>query len=265
MVLEAKEGLALINGTQFSTGFGVWSLIEAQKLLKWASAIAALSLEGFDCNLSPFDERIQEVRIHQGQSRVAGHIRALLDDSGISRRTNKHLQDPYAFRCIPQVHGASCDIMDYASNTLESEANAVTDNPLIFPESDSIISGGNFHAQPVALLLDYMAMAISELANISERRSYQLLSGNRDLPSCLVQNAGLHSGLMISQYTAASIVNRNKILCTPASVDSIPSSMGQEDHVSMGANSATKLYEVVNNTRSVLAIELLCAAQAART
>ena len=259
--LYPKEGLALINGTQFSTGFGVWAYFETQKLLKWADIVTVLSIEAFDCNLSPFDARIHEIRPHAGQGAVARHIRNLLESSGVASRPAKHLQDPYAFRCVPQVHGASYDVNAHIGSVLETELNSVTDNPLIFHNSDAILSGGNFHAHPVALALDYLSIAVSEIGNISERRTYQLLSGTRGLPSCLIENAGLQSGLMIAQYTAASIVNRNKILCTPASADSIPSSMGQEDHVSMAANAATKLHEIINNCKSILGIELLCACQ----
>lgn len=262
LTLASKEGLALINGTQFSAGFGLYCYSEAQKLLNWASLVAAMSAEAFDCNLSPFDARIQDVRPFRGQRQAAAEVLSLLEQGGLSKRTGKHLQDPYAFRCIPQVHGASSDAVTHAGSVIGTEANSVTDNPLIFPESDVILSGGNFHAQPVALVLDYMAIAMAEIGNISERRTYQLLSASRGLPACLVPRAGLQSGLMIAQYTAAAIVNRNKILCAPASTDSIPSSMGQEDHVSMSANSAVKLYEIIQNCRSILAIELLCAAQA---
>ena len=260
--LVSKEGLALINGTQFSTGYGIWCYFEALKLAEWTDITAALAADSFDVNLSPFDARIHEVRPHDGQQAVARHMRSLLHSSGVNQRPGKHLQDPYAFRCIPQVHGASLTAIRHTGTVLETEANSVTDNPLIFPNSDGILSGGNFHAQPVALVLDYMAIALAELGNISERRTYQLLSAARGLPACLVPNAGLQSGLMIAQYTAASVVNRNKILCTPASIDSIPSSMGQEDHVSMAANSATKLFEILTNLKTIISIELLCAVQA---
>lgn len=262
LTLQAKEGLALINGTQFSTAHGVLAWSEGIKLLRLANVTAALSLEGFNCNMTPFDERIQQVRGHAGQAEVASQILELMDGSVLAYGPDKQLQDPYAFRCIPQVHGATYDALSHAGSVLETELNAVTDNPLVFPDSDGIISGGNFHAQPVALLLDYLAIAISELGNISERRTYKLLSGQRGIPDCLVHDAGLKSGLMIAQYTAASIVNRNKILCTPASSDSIPSSNGQEDHVSMAANSATKLREIVRNVRTIVAIEFLSAMQA---
>jgi len=261
LILRSKEGLALINGTQFSTAHGVLACIDGHHLLKWANISAAVSLEAFNCNLTPFDPRIQSLRPHAGQGQVAKEILDLLSGSKTSD-DNKHLQDPYAFRCVPQVHGATYDALSYVSGVLETEVNSVTDNPLVFPDSDAILSGGNFHAQPVALVLDYLAIAIAELGSISERRTYQLLGGTRGLPACLIEDAGLQSGLMITQYTAASIVNRNKILCTPASVDSIPSSMGQEDHVSMAANAATKLREVVKNVKTIIAIEFLAAMQA---
>ncbi len=258
--LQSKEGLGLINGTQFSTAHGVLACLDGNHLLKWANIAAAASLEAFSCNLTPFDPRIQSLRPHAGQTEVAKTILELLEGSNTTD-DEMHLQDPYAFRCVPQVHGATHDALAYVSGVLETEVNSVTDNPLVFPESDAIISGGNFHAQPVALVLDYLVLAIAELGSISERRTFQLLSGTRGLPACLVQDAGLQSGLMIAQYTAASIVNRNKILCTPASVDSIPSSMGQEDHVSMAANSATKLREVVKNVKTIIGIEFLAAMQ----
>ena len=259
--LKSKEGLGLINGTQFSTAHGVLACLEGNRLLRWANISAAVSLEAFNCNLTPFDPRLHNLRPHAGQIKVAREILELLSGSKTSEE-EKHLQDPYAFRCIPQVHGASYDALAHVSGVLEIEINSVTDNPLIFPESDAIISGGNFHAQPVALVLDYLAIAIAELGSISERRTYQLLSATRGLPACLVHGAGLQSGLMIAQYTAASIVNRNKILCTPASTDSIPTSMGQEDHVSMAANSATKLREIVQNVKTIISIEFLAAMQA---
>ena len=262
LTLQSKEGLALINGTQFSTAHGLLAWADGKELLDLANLCAAISLEAFDCNMTPFDPRIHEVRGHMGQIAVSRDILDLVEGSKVAFGPVKHLQDPYAFRCVPQVHGATFDVLGHAKLVLETEINAVTDNPLVFPESDAILSGGNFHAQPIALLLDHMAVAMSELGSISERRTYKLLSGTRDLPDCLVRDAGLQSGLMISQYTAASIVNRNKILCTPASVDSIPSSMGQEDHVSMAANAATKLREVVRNVKMILAIEFLAGMQA---
>ncbi|MDR6302136.1 histidine ammonia-lyase [Mesonia maritima] len=260
--LHSKEGLALLNGTQFMSAHAVYSLIEAYKLSYLADAISCVSIEGFDCNLSPFDPLIHEIRPHRGQIKTAQRILDLLDGSEIASKEKESVQDPYSFRCIPQVHGASKDTLRFVHQTVKTEINSVTDNPNIFAEEDKIISGGNFHGQPLALAMDYLAMALAELANISERRVYQLVSGLRDLPMFLVDDPGLNNGFMIPQYTAASIVSQNKQLCTPASIDSIVSSNGQEDHVSMGANSATKLVKVVKNLKTVLAIELFNASQA---
>jgi histidine ammonia-lyase len=260
--LQAKEGLALLNGTQFSTAYGVWALLRGSRLLRFASLVSALSADVFDCHRSPFDERIHQLRPHPGQLRVARQLRELRRDSILAKSHKTHVQDPYAFRCIPQVHGASWDAAAHVEQVITTELNAVTDNPNIFPKSDAILSGGNFHAQPVALVLDYLAIALAELGNISERRTYQLISGQRGLPAFLTPKAGLHSGLMIPQYTAASIVSQNKQLCTPASVDSIVSSNGQEDHVSMAANAGTKLYRIARNVTTILAIEWFTAAQA---
>jgi histidine ammonia-lyase len=260
--LQSKEGLALLNGTQFMLAYGVWCVLHSQRLVQLANRIGALSLDAFDGRIEAFDEKIHAVRAHTGQVSVAKEIRELLWDSEIIAQSKKHVQDPYSFRCIPQVHGASADTIQYVASVMLKEVNSVTDNPNIFPEEDEIISGGNFHGQPLALALDFLAIAAAELGNISERRTYQLISGSRDLPNYLVANPGINSGMMIPQYTAASIVSQNKQLCTPASVDSIVSSNGQEDHVSMGANAATKLYKVINNVYSILAIELLTAAQA---
>lgn len=262
IMLQAKEGLALLNGTQFSTSYGVYAIIEAYKLINWANAIAAISCDAFQCSLSPFDPKLHEIRKQKGQIEVAKNIRSLLLNSQIANQKKESIQDPYAFRCIPQVHGASLDTINYVKGILENEINAVTDNPNIFTQEEEILSGGNFHAQPVALVLDFLAIALSELASISERRTYQLIAGLRGLPPFLSMNAGLNSGFMIPQYTAASIVSQNKQYCSPASVDSIVSSNGQEDHVSMAANAATKLYRVVQNIWTVLAIELMTAAQA---
>jgi histidine ammonia-lyase len=259
---KAKEGLALLNGTQFMSAYGVWCLLHAQRILKLANIIGSLSLDAFDGRLEPFDELVHQIRPHKGQVKVASEVKRLLKGSAIVSQPKKHVQDPYSFRCIPQVHGASDDAIQYISEIVLTEVNGVTDNPNIFPEKDKIISAGNFHGQPLALSLDFLAIALAELGSISERRTYQLISGSRDLPNYLVANPGINSGLMIPQYTAASIVSQNKQLCTPASVDSIVSSNGQEDHVSMGANAATKAYRVVNNVYSVLAIELITAAQA---
>ncbi len=260
--LKPKEGLALLNGTQFSAAYGVFCLHKSQRLLQLANLSAATSIDAFDCRLTPFDERLHTIRHHQGQIEVAKRIRHLLAGSEIANNHKVNVQDPYAFRCVPQVHGASYDALTYIESVFEREINAVTDNPNLFPETDAILSGGNFHAQPLALPLDYLAIAIAELGSISERRTYQLISGIRGLTAFLTPKAGLHSGLMIPQYTAASIVSQNKQYCTPASIDSIVSSNGQEDHVSMAANAATKALKVVNNVESVLAIEFMTAMQA---
>jgi histidine ammonia-lyase len=260
--LQSKEGLALINGTQFMSAYGVYALLKAKRLLKWANIIAAISFDGFDGVLFPFNENIHAVRSHAGQVSVAAEMRSLLEGSEIANQKKSQVQDPYSFRCVPQVHGASWDAFHYTENVFLKEINSVTDNPNIFPELDLIISGGNFHGQPLALALDFLSIAMSEIANISERRTYQLISGLRNLPLFLVKNSGLNSGFMIPQYTAAGIVSENKQLCTPSSVDSIPSSINQEDHVSMGANGAVKCKRVVDNVEKVLAIELLTAVQA---
>jgi histidine ammonia-lyase len=260
--LQSKEGLALLNGTQFMSAYGVCCVLEAQRLSLLADRIGALSLDAFNGRIEPFHPLIQAIRPHSGQIHTAEHICRLLEGSELIVREDKHVQDPYSFRCIPQVHGASKDAIAYVSGIFLTEINSVTDNPTVFPGEDLIISAGNFHGQPLALGLDFLAIALSELGNISERRTYQLISGSRGLPPFLVSNPGLNSGFMIPQYTAASIVSQNKQLCTPASVDSIVSSNGQEDHVSMGANAATKAYRVVQNTRRILAIELLNATQA---
>ncbi|MEO8763241.1 MAG: histidine ammonia-lyase [Ginsengibacter sp.] len=260
--LQSKEGLALINGTQFMSAYGMSSLVNCERLLKWANVIAAISFEAFQCNRDSLNERLHSIRDHAGQVSVATEMRSLLAGSEINKGQKSEVQDPYSFRCIPQVHGATKETFDFVLNTFLKEINSVTDNPNIFPDDDLILSGGNFHGQALALALDYLAIAMSELANISERRTYQLLSGQRGFPLFLVKSPGLNSGLMIPQYTAAGIVSENKQLCTPASVDSISSSNNQEDHVSMGANAATKCFRVVNNVEKVLAIELLSAVQA---
>ncbi len=260
--LKSKEGLALLNGTQFMSAYGVWCLLHSQRILKLANIIGALSLDAFDGRIEAFDESVHRIRPHAGQIKVADEIKKILSGSEIISQSKKHVQDPYSFRCIPQVHGASDDAVQFVSKTFLTEINSVTDNPNVFPEEDKIISAGNFHGQPLALALDFLAIALSELGSISERRTYQLISGSRDLPNYLVANPGINSGLMIPQYTAASMVSQNKQLSTPASVDSIVSSNGQEDHVSMGANAATKAYKVVNNIYSILSVELITAAQA---
>jgi histidine ammonia-lyase len=259
---KAKEGLALLNGTQFMSAYGVWCVLHAHRILKLASIIGAISVDAFDGRIEPFSPNVHAIRPHKGQVSIADEICSLLRGSELIQQPKKHVQDPYSFRCIPQVHGASADALNYITHTILTEVNSVTDNPNIFPEEDMIISGGNFHGQPLALALDHLAIALAELGSISERRTYQLISGSRNLPHYLVANPGINSGLMIPQYTAASLVSQNKQLCTPASVDSIVSSNGQEDHVSMGANAATKAYRVVNNVYSILAIELLSASQA---
>lgn len=260
--LQSKEGLALLNGTQFSTAYAVRCLLASMRLFELANLCAALSLEVFNCHEAPFDPKIQQVRAHPGQSRTAESIRELRLGSELLTQPRTHVQDPYAFRCVPQVHGASWDAIAYVQRVVTTEINAVTDNPNIFPDDDAILSSGNFHAQPIALALDFLAIAVAELGSIAERRIFQLISGSRGLPVFLTQHAGMHSGMMIPQYTAASIVSQNKQLCTPASVDSIVSSNGQEDHVSMAANAATKAYCVVQNVERVLAIEFMTAAQA---
>jgi len=260
--LQSKEGLALLNGTQFMAAYGVHNLLKLFRLSELADIIAAISLDAFDGRIEPFFDELHQIRHHKGQIQTAARFRLLLEGSELINRPKVHVQDPYSFRCIPQVHGASKDSINYVATVFSNEINAVTDNPTIFPDKDLIISGGNFHGQPLALALDNMAIAAAEWGNISERRTYQLLHGKRGLPPFLVANPGLNSGFMIPQYTAASIVNQNKMLCTPSSVDSIESSQGQEDHVSMGANAATKAYKVVYNLERILAIELFNAAQA---
>lgn len=260
--LCSKEGLALLNGTQFMSAYGVYSIINAKRLSLWADYIGAMSIDAFDGRLEPFEHNVHAIRPHNGQIETARNIREILKGSEIVKQPKTHVQDPYSFRCIPQVHGASKDTIAYVAKVLETEINSATDNPTIFPDTDEVISAGNFHGQPIALAMDFLAIAVAELGNISERRIYKIISGARNLPHFLVANPGLNSGFMIPQYTAASIVSQSKGLCWPASCDSIPSSQGQEDHVSMGSNAATKLLKVVQNTERVLAIELMNAAQA---
>ncbi len=262
MTLQSKEGLALLNGTQFMSAHGVYALLKSARLLRLADKIGAMSLEAFDGRPEPFGREVNEVRNHAGQIKTAEAFRNLLKGSKLSCRKKEHVQDPYSFRCIPQVHGAAKDTFHFVWERLQEEINAPTDNPTIFPDEDLIVSAGNFHGEPIALPMDFLAVAMSEISNISERRIYRLISGVRGLPSFLVATPGLNSGFMIPQYAAASIVSQSKGLCWPNSVDSIPSSQGQEDHVSMGANSATKLLRVIDNTERVLAIELFNAAQA---
>lgn len=262
IALQSKEGLALINGTQFMSAYGLYNLIQSRRLMEWANVIAAISFDAFDGVADAFHPLIHQVRPHAGQISVAQTMRNLLQGSAICNGKKTQVQDPYSFRCIPQVHGATVDTLNYVEDVFIREINSVTDNPNVFPEEDLIISGGNFHGQPLALAADFLSIAMSELASISERRTYQLISGSRGLPAFLIRNPGLHSGFMIPQYTAAGIVSENKQLCTPASVDTIPSSNNQEDHVSMGANSATKCKRVIDNVEKVLAIELMTAVQA---
>jgi len=260
--LKSKEGLALLNGTQFMSAYAVWSILKAQKLSFLADLIMSISLEAFDGRIEPFFAPIHEIRPHKGQIETASNVREFLEGSEIIKQKKQHVQDPYSFRCSPQVHGATKDAIGWIASVITTEINSVTDNPTVFPDLDMIISAGNFHGQPLAINLDYLAIAVAELGSISERRTYQLIGGKRDLPSFLVANPGLNSGFMIPQYSQASIVSQSKQLCTPASVDTIDSSQGQEDHVSFGSNAATKLYRVVNNTERVLAIELFNAVQA---
>ncbi len=260
--LFSKEGLALLNGTQFMQAYGVWILLRAHRYFKTANIISTIALEGFNGNKQPFYPSIHSVRGHKGQIAVSEQVLSILEGSEIIDQEKKDIQDPYTFRCIPQVHGASKDVIDYATYVFDIEINSVTDNPMVLPDEDVIISGGNFHGQPLAMSLDSLCLAIAEIGGISERRTYKLLSGQRGLPPFLVKNSGVNSGFMIAQYTAAGIVSQNKQLCTPAVIDSIDSSNGQEDHVSMGANSATKCYQVSDNVLSILAIELFTAAQA---
>ncbi len=262
VTLKSKEGLALLNGTQFMSAYGVYNCLLSQKLNYVADVTASLSLEAFNGRIDPFKSHLHTIRNHPGQLQTANQITQLLKDSQIQKEAKPQVQDPYSFRCVPQVHGATKDTLAYVVSVIETEINSVTDNPTIFPEHDEIISGGNFHGQPLALALDFLCIAMSELASISERRTYLLISGQRGLPPFLTPNPGLNSGFMIPQYTAASIVSQSKQLCTPASADSIVSSNGQEDHVSMGANAATKCLQVIGNTQKVLAIELLNATQA---
>lgn len=259
--LMSKEGLALLNGTQFMSANGVFAVLKAQRLSRRADLIASLSLEAFDGRIDPFMDCLQKIRPHKGQIETGENFRKLLEGSELIAGHKEHVQDPYSFRCIPQVHGATKDAIRYVSSVLLTEINSVTDNPTIFPDEDIIISGGNFHGQPLAISYDFLAIAMAELGNISERRTAQLIMGLRGLPEFLVANPGLNSGFMIPQYAAASMVSQNKMYCYAASSDSIVSSNGQEDHVSMGANAATKLFRIMDNLEHILAIELMNAAQ----
>ena len=262
ITLQSKEGLALLNGTQFMSAFGTWSIMNAKKLSRAADIFAAISIDAFDGRIEPFHPAVHLVRAHAGQIETARRIKELLKGSEIIERKKAHVQDPYSFRCVPQVHGASKDSINYVESVFTTEINSTTDNPTIVPDEDLIISAGNFHGQPLAVALDFLAIAVAELGSISSQRVYQLIGGKRELPQFLAPNPGLNSGFMIPQYTAASIVSQSKQLCTPASVDSIESSQGQEDHVSMGANAATKCYKVVQNTEKLLAIEIFNGVQA---
>ncbi|NLA62888.1 MAG: histidine ammonia-lyase [Bacteroidales bacterium] len=260
--LQSKEGLALLNGTQFMAAHGVLVIIKAQHLSRRADFVASISLDAYDGLINPFDEKLHRLRPHNGQIETSKNIRTFLDGSELIKREKKHVQDPYSFRCVPQVHGASKDAIEYVRSVLVTEINSVTDNPTIFPDEDEIISGGNFHGQPLAITFDFLAIALAELGNISERRTAQLILGNRGLPEFLVANSGLNSGFMIPQYAAASVVSQNKMYCYAASSDSIVSSNGQEDHVSMGATAAIKLMKILDNLDIIIAIEFMNAAQA---
>ena len=261
--LKPKDGLSLINGTQLMSAYGAYVLEKTLHLLKIADIAAAMSLEALQGSIVPFDKRIQEIRPHPGQIKVAENVRFLLEESEIleSHRECGKVQDPYCLRCVPQVHGASRDAVGHSISVIETEINSVTDNPLVFQNGD-ILSGGNFHGQPLALAMDYAKIALAEIASISERRTYLLLEGHDGLPKLLMQETGINSGFMIPQYTSAALVSENKVLCHPSSVDSIPTSLGQEDHVSMGSISALNLLKVYQNVEVVLAIELFTAAQA---
>jgi len=262
VTLQSKEGLALLNGTQFMSAYGFYCLSNAVRLSKESDFIAAMTVDALFGRSDQFDSKVHQLRPYKGQLDTASRMLKLLEGSEIQRSEKKHLQDPYSLRCIPQVHGASKDALDRVLEIFLIEVNAVTDNPTIFPDEDEIISAGNFHGQPLAINLDYLCIALAELGSISERRTFKLLGGTRGLPAYLIANPGLNSGFMIAQYTAASVVSQNKQLCTPSSIDTIDSSNGQEDHVSMGANGATKAYQVVSNLEKILAIELFAAAQA---
>lgn len=261
IALRSKEGLALLNGTQFMSAYGSYAIQQGKRLLNQFNHIGAISLEAYDGRAEPFGVQVNGIRNQVGQIAVAETFRKLLAGSEIATQEKVHVQDPYSFRCIPQVHGASHDTIEHCANIVEREVNAVTDNPTIFPDDDMVVSAGNFHGQPLALAMDFLAIALAELGSISERRIYKSISGTRDLPAFLVANPGLNSGFMITQYTCASIVSQNKQYCTPASIDTIDSSNGQEDHVSMGANAATKLYRIIDNCFTIQGIELLHASQ----
>lgn len=262
IVLQSKEGLALLNGTQFMSAHGCWALIQSKRLSHFADVIGAISLEAFDGRKDPFTPQVHQVRAHEGQVETAQKMNELLEGSQLILQEKVNVQDPYSFRCIPQVHGASKETIAFAESVFNREINSVTDNPTIFPDEDLIVSAGNFHGQPLALAADYLCIALSELGSISERRTYKLIGGTRGLPSFLVAKPGLNSGFMIVQYAIAAVASKNKTLCTPSSVDTIDSSQGQEDHVSMGANAVVKLLEIVKNLEKILAVELMTACQA---
>ena len=260
--LGAKEGLALLNGTQFMSAHGAYAVLKMDNVFNWATKTASLSLDAYNCRLDPFNEKIHKVRPYEGQINIAKAILETLDKSDLAEVKDKDVQDPYSFRCIPQVHGASLDVLTNFKKTLAIEINSVTDNPILFESSDEIISAGNFHGQPLALSMDFMTIAAAEIGSISERRTYKLISGTRGLPPFLIKKPGLNSGFMIPQYTSASMVSKNKVLSHPASVDTIDSSNGQEDHVSMGSIAGVKLIEVIKNVERIISIELLVASQA---
>ena len=262
VALKSKEGLALLNGTQFMSAHAVYCLLKAERLSQTADFLGSLSLDAFDGRIEPFNPLIHQVRPHLGQQQTAASILKWLEGSKIVAQPKKHVQDPYSFRCMPQVHGASKDAIRYVKSVITTEINSATDNPTVFPDEDLIISAGNFHGQPIAVVMDFLAIALAELGNISERRTYQLIDAKRNLPSFLVKNPGLNSGFMIPQYAAAALVNQNKLYAHPCSTDSIPSSQGQEDHVSMGANAATKCLRIIRNLEEIFAIEMFNATQA---
>ena len=266
LTLSAKEGLALINGTQMMTAYAALIAYRAKQLCTLADVAAAMSVEALKGSDTPFDERIHQLRPFKGQREAAKNLRILLHGSEIReshRHNDQRVQDAYSLRCAPQVHGASRDALEYVEKIVSVEINSANDNPLIFPDERQHLEGGNFHGQPIALAMDFAAIALSELANISDRRVERMVNGSLSgLPRFLTRDGGLNSGLMIAQYTAASLVSENKVLAHPASVDSIPTSANQEDHNSMGSISSQKCWRVLRNAQTVIAIELLCAAQA---
>ena len=260
--LGPKEGLALLNGTQFMNAYAALLTLKADRLARLADIIGAMSLDAYDGRTEPFHASVHAVRPHPGQAVVAANLRSILKGSALAKRKKAHVQDPYSFRCMPQVHGASRDAIAYVHRIVERELEAVTDNPTVFDDEDLVVSAGNFHGQPLALALDFLAIAVAELGSISERRTYKLIGGQRGLPAYLVTEPGINSGFMIPQYTAASLVSANKQRCMPNSVDTIDSSNGQEDHVSMGAAAALKTWAVAHDVERILASDLLNAAQA---